>query len=162
MRLIDALAGDSTYGAAITESRLSAPRKSVQPLCVEFQPVIANEAFALSRQAVNPRRRERDAIVGANRVRQAMLAEQTVEHRAHAESLGREEAVTREQVARVLVGDGEWVTVHTIAGAKLALEVRGPEIIGVGGLDRDDTGMLDAATRVGCADAECRAAATRH
>src|SRR5687767_12936542 len=39
------------------------------------------------RQAVNPGRRERDAIVGANRVRQTVLAEQSVEDRAHAESL---------------------------------------------------------------------------
>src|SRR6266849_11062596 len=33
------------------------------------------------RQAVNPGRRERDTIVGANRVRQAVLAEQPVEDR---------------------------------------------------------------------------------
>ena len=97
------------------------------------------------RQAVNPRRRERDAIVGANRVRQTVLAEQPVEDRAHAESLGRAQAVTREQVARVLVGHGERVAVHAIAGAKVALEVRGPEIIGVGGLDRHDAGMLEVA-----------------
>jgi hypothetical protein len=48
------------------------------------------------RQAVNPGRREGDTIVGANRVRQAVLAEQPVKDRAHAESLGREQAVTRE------------------------------------------------------------------
>ncbi|MDQ3242373.1 MAG: hypothetical protein M3Q09_01400 [Gemmatimonadota bacterium] len=93
------------------------------------------------RQDVNPGRRARDAIVGANRVRQAVLAEQTVEDRAHAEALGREQAATREQVSRVLVGNGERVTVHAIAGTKVALEVRCPEIIGVGGLDRDHAGM---------------------
>jgi hypothetical protein len=50
--------------------------------------------------------------------------------------------VTREQVARVLVGHRERVTVHAIAGPKVALEVRGPEIIGVSGRDRHDAGML--------------------
>jgi len=42
----------------------------------------------------------------------------------------------------VLVGHGERVTVHAIAGAKVALEVRSPEIIGVDGLDRHHAGML--------------------
>jgi hypothetical protein len=67
---------------------------------------------------------------------------QTVEDRAHAEALRREQAVAREKESRVLVGHGERVTVHAIAGAKVALEVRGPEIIGLGGLDRHDAGML--------------------
>src|SRR6266851_3087332 len=98
------------------------------------------------RQAVNPRRRERDAIVRANGVRQAVLAEQPVEDRAHAKSPGREQAVTCEEVSRVLVGHGERIAVHAIAGAKVALEVRGPEIIGVRGLDRHDAGMLIVTT----------------
>ena len=74
--------------------------------------------------------------------RQTVLAKQPVEDGAHAEAFGREQAVTREQVARVLVGHGERVTVHAIARAEVAFEVRGPEIIGVGGLDRHDAGML--------------------
>ena len=98
------------------------------------------------REAVNPGRRERYAIVGANRVRQAVFAEQPVEHRPHAEPLGREQAVTREQVARVLVGHRERVTVHAVAGAKVALEVRGPEIIGVRRHNRHDARMLVVAT----------------
>src|SRR5439155_12539899 len=69
-----------------------------------------------------------------------------VEDRPHAESLRREQPVTREQEARVLVGDGQRVTVHAIARAKVALEVRGPDIIGVDGFDRHDTGMLVVAT----------------
>src|SRR5206468_5439602 len=94
------------------------------------------------RQAMNPRRRERDAIVGADRVRQTLLAEQAGDDRSHAESLGREQTVTCEQVARVLVGHRERVAVHAIAGAEVALEVRGPEIVGMDGPDRHDAGML--------------------
>src|SRR5207244_13157331 len=97
-------------------------------------------------RAVTPGRRESAAMVGASSGRQAVLAEQTGEDGAHAESLGREQAVTREQVARVLVGYGERVTVHAIAGAKVALEVRGPQIVGVDGLDRHNAGMLVVVT----------------
>ena len=107
------------------------------------------------RQAVNPGRREGDAIVRANRVRQTVLAEQMVEDRAHAESLGRQQAVAREEVSRVLVGHGERVTVHAIAGPKVALEVRGPEIIGVHGRDRHDAGMLVVATPATFLDQPC-------
>ena len=57
---------------------------------------------------VNPRRRERDALVRTNLVRQAALTEQTVEDRAHAEAFGRGQTVTREQVPCVPVGHGEW------------------------------------------------------
>jgi hypothetical protein len=46
----------------------------------------------------------------------------------------------------VLVGHGEWVTVHVIARAKVALEIRGPEIIGVDGPDRHHAGMLVVTT----------------
>ena len=80
------------------------------------------------REAVNPGRRERDAVVRANRVRQAVFAEQPVEDRAHATPLRREQTVTREQESGVLVGHGERVTVHPIARAKVPLEVRGPDI----------------------------------
>src|SRR5450432_3934451 len=95
---------------------------------------------------MNARRRERDAIVGANGVRQAVLAKQPVKDRADAESLRREQAVTREQKSRVLVGHGQRVTVDAIARAKMALEVRGPEIIRMNRRDRHDAGMLVVTT----------------
>jgi hypothetical protein len=45
-----------------------------------------------------------------------------------------------------LVSHGERVTIHAIAGAKVALEVRGPEIIGMDSRDRDNAGMLIVTT----------------
>ena len=42
----------------------------------------------------------------------------------------RQQAVAREQVARVLVGDRQRIAVDPIAGPELAFEVGGPEIIG--------------------------------
>ena len=56
-------------------------------------------------------------------------------------ALGREQAVAAEQVARVLVGDRQRIAVDPIAGAELALEVRGPEIIGLRRGRRHDAGM---------------------
>jgi hypothetical protein len=52
--------------------------------------------------------------------------------------------VARQEIARVLVGDRQWVAVDPIARAEVALEVGGPEIIRVGGRRRDHAGMLIA------------------
>jgi hypothetical protein len=118
----------------------------------------------LSHDRLNPGRRERDALVRANGLRQTIFAEQTVEDRPHAESPGRAQPLTRQQVSGVLVGHGERVTVHAITGPKVALEVRGPEIIGRGGCDRHDAGMRVVATPSAfldqpraCEEVPCRA-----
>jgi hypothetical protein len=55
------------------------------------------------RQAVNRLGRERDAVVRANRARQPVLAKRALEHRPRGRGLRREQPVTAEQKARVLV-----------------------------------------------------------
>ena len=50
--------------------------------------------------------------------------------------------MTGEQKAGVLIGDRERKAVDPIAGAKLALEVSGPEIIRTGRSRRHDAGVL--------------------
>src|SRR5713101_3015178 len=72
---------------------------------------------------------EGDAVVGANGPRQPVLAKEALEDGADALALGREQAVTAEQVARVLVGDRQGVAVDPVAGPEVALEVPRPEII---------------------------------
>ncbi len=57
------------------------------------------------RQAVNRLRRERHAVVGADRERQPVLAKRALEDGACGHGLRREQAATREQEARVLIGD---------------------------------------------------------
>jgi hypothetical protein len=42
----------------------------------------------------------------------------------------------------VLVGDRQRVAVDAVAGAEVALEVRGPEVVGLRGGRRDDAGVL--------------------
>ena len=94
------------------------------------------------RQAVDAGRGEGHAVVGANRAGQAVLAEQPVEDGADAVALGGEQAVTRQEIAGVLVGDRQRVAIDAVAGPEVALEVRGPEIVGLRGGRRDDAGML--------------------
>ena len=82
------------------------------------------------------------AVVGADRPRQAVLPEEPFEDRAHLLALRSEQAVASQEVAGVLVGDRQRVAVHAIAGAEVALEVGGPETIGLRGGRRHDPGVL--------------------
>lgn len=82
-----------------------------------------------ARAPVNPRRGKRHAVVRANRARQPVLAKQPVEDRAHAVAFRREEAVARQEIAGVLVGDRQGVAIDPIASSEVALEVGGPKII---------------------------------
>ena len=52
-----------------------------------------------------------------------------VEDGPDALALGREQTLTAEQVARVLIGDRQRIAIEAIAGPEVALEVRRPEII---------------------------------
>ena len=81
------------------------------------------------REAVDTGRGERHAVVGANGARQPVLAKEAIEDGADALALGREQAVTAEQVARVLVCDRQRIAIDAIAGPEVALEVCGPEVI---------------------------------
>src|SRR5260370_29502954 len=87
-------------------------------------------------------RGEGHPVVGADGAGQAILPEEPVEDGAHAVALRGEQAVTGEEVAGVLVGDRQRIAVDAVAGPEVALEVRGPEIVGLRGGRRDDAGML--------------------
>ena len=97
------------------------------------------------REPVERGGRERHAVVGANRPGQPILAEEAIEDGPHARALRREQAVAREQVAGVLVGDREWVAVDPIAGAELAFEVGRPQVVGGAGDRRDDARVMHGA-----------------
>ena len=99
---------------------------------------------------MNARRGERHAVVGPNGLGEPILAEQSIEDRAHAAALGREQAMARQEIARVLVGDGERIAIEPITCSKMALEVRGPEIVGRRRPDRNDTRMLVVAAAPSC------------
>ena len=73
---------------------------------------------------------ERDAVVGADGARQAVLAEGALKRRLGARCLDIPQAVARQQVAGMLVGDRQWIAVHPVPRPELALEVCRPEIIG--------------------------------
>src|SRR5262245_39427364 len=94
------------------------------------------------REPVNAGGGERHAIVGAKGSRQAILAEESVEDRTDTHPLSREQPVTRQQIARVLIGHRQRIAIEPIARAEVALEVGRPEIVGLRRRGRDDTGML--------------------
>src|SRR5437773_7562025 len=71
-------------------------------------------------EAVNPGRGEGHPIVGANRAGQPVLAKQSVEDGAHALPLGGEQAVARQQIASVLIGNRQRIAVEAIARAEVA------------------------------------------
>src|SRR5918992_1843394 len=72
---------------------------------------------------------ERHAVVGPDRQREPELAERLLEDRPDPDAFGREQRLHPEQIARVLIGDGQREAVDAVPRAKLALEVSGPEII---------------------------------
>ena len=55
---------------------------------------------------------------------------------------GREQAVAGQEVAGVLVGDREGIAVDPIAGPEVALEVGGPEVVGLRRRGGNDPGVL--------------------
>jgi len=81
------------------------------------------------RKAVDAGGGERHPVVGANGAGQPVLAKEAIEDGADAPPFSREQAVTAEQVARVLVRDRQRIAIDAIAGPEVALEIRGPEII---------------------------------
>ena len=91
---------------------------------------------------MNGLRSEGDAVVGADRARQTILPESSLEHWASGDCLSGEKPVTGEQESRVLVCDGEGVAVDPVAGFKLSLEVGGPEIVRSFGRGSDNSRVL--------------------
>ena len=90
---------------------------------------------------MNRDRREGHAVVGADRPRQPVRAEQAFEDRADPVALRRQQPLTPQQVARVLIGDGQRVAVDPIPRPELPFEVRRPQIIRLRGGGRHDTWM---------------------
>jgi hypothetical protein len=95
---------------------------------------------------VDRERRERHAVVGANRERQPVLAEHPFEDRPRRRRLGREQAMALEQEARVLVGDRERKAVDAVPSAELSLEVGRPQVVRRRRRDRHDARMLPLTT----------------
>ena len=80
---------------------------------------------------------ERHTVIRANRERQSVLTECALEDWLRRQRLSRKQSLAGQQKPCVPVSDGQWIAVHTIAGTELSFEVRGPQIIGCGGADRD-------------------------
>src|SRR5687768_677841 len=79
-------------------------------------------------QPVNGMRgRKRDAVIGANDLRETKLLEGALEHREREFLLRGEEGLAREQVATGEVRDGQRIAVLAIAEQKLAFVVGTPE-----------------------------------
>jgi hypothetical protein len=85
------------------------------------------------REAVDAGGSEGHAVVGADGEWESEGAEGVLHSAPHSKSLRTEQALAGEQVTRVLVGKGQRVAVAAVTGAKMTLEVGGPEIIGTGG-----------------------------
>ena len=78
------------------------------------------------------RRRERDAVVGPDRLREAKLLEGALEDREGELLLRRRQRLARQQVATGEVGDRQRIAVAPIAEHELALVVGAPERIRLG------------------------------
>jgi len=99
------------------------------PLMLDAQPYPPDVEL---REAVDAGGGKRHAVVGAKGPRQAVLAEEAIEDGSDARALGREQAVAAQQVARVLVRDRQRIAIDRIARPEVALEVRSPQVVGVG------------------------------
>ena len=74
---------------------------------------------------------ERDAIVGTDRQgRQAAFLEELLEGGDGGVLAGRFQRLTKQKIARGVVGDGEGIAIAPVAELEFALEVGAPEIVG--------------------------------
>src|SRR6267142_3959266 len=70
---------------------------------------------------------EGDAVVGADRTRQAKVLKSPLKHGEGVNLLGGRQGIATDEVARGKVGDGERIAVAPIGQHELALVVRTPE-----------------------------------
>src|SRR5258705_9585487 len=94
------------------------------------------------REPVNAGRGERDAVVRANRAREAVLTKQVVEDRAHAVAFRGQQSLTGHQEPCVLIGDRAGIAVDAILGSELPLALGRPEIVRVRRREGNDARML--------------------
>ena len=107
-------------------------------------------------EAVNAGGGEGRAGVTADRVGEAAGAEQVAEVRADPGPRDVQESLTAEQVATEVLDEGQRVAIDAVAGAELAFEVDGPDLVRGGGGERGGAGMLPPtveSARVGAAGA---------
>src|SRR3972149_4298920 len=72
---------------------------------------------------------EGDPVVGPHRARQPELAEGALEHRPGPPALDARQAATGQEIAGVLIANGEGIAPHAVAGRELSLQVGGPAIV---------------------------------
>jgi hypothetical protein len=80
-------------------------------------------------------------VVRSDRAGHAGDPEGALDERAHADAVRGEQAVAGEPVAGVLIGHGQGIAGDPVAGPELALDVRRPEVVGLGGRGRDHPGV---------------------
>src|ERR1700693_4869816 len=88
---------------------------------------------------------ERSAVVGADRVGQAVGAKDALEILLRRNRRGRQLRPAAEQVSAEAVGHGQRVAVDAVAGLELALEVGRPELVRAGALGCGPAGVRQVA-----------------
>ncbi len=76
---------------------------------------------------------ERNAVIGADGLRQAVLLENGLEHRESIGFLGGGERLAGEQIAAGKVGDRKWIAIAPVGEHELALVIGAPQIVGLAG-----------------------------
>jgi hypothetical protein len=84
-------------------------------------------------KAMDPAGGKRDTIVRPDGPGQAALAEGVLEHRPGPAPLDVRQALAGQEVAGVLIADGEGVALDAVPGGELPFEIRGPQVVGGGG-----------------------------
>src|SRR5258706_10915107 len=92
-------------------------------------------------EAGDPGGGEGRAVVGADRLGHAVLAEGELEAVANATFGGREIAVAADEIAAEEAGDGEREAIAAVAGLELSLEVRSPDLVRAQRLGAGASGM---------------------
>ena len=75
-------------------------------------------------------RGERASIVGADRPWQAKITEGAFEDGSGTEAPGIGQSLAGEEIAGMLIADGQGEAPDAVAGGELAFEVGGPQIVG--------------------------------
>ena len=70
------------------------------------------------------------SVVGANGCWQAKLPEYSLKNGKGARFLGAVQSLTGEQIAGMLVGDGQGIAIATVAKLELAFEIGAPQGVG--------------------------------
>ena len=94
------------------------------------------------REATEGRRGQGRAVIGANRLRAALLADQALEDGLGLHRLRGESGCAAQQIARVGVRDGERIAIHAVSCAELPFEIGCPHRVRRTGVERRGSRML--------------------